>query len=664
MTKIYCTRVSAPAITQPEVDDACSGGQSTRTHDAVLANPQGTGAANGKNNKSGKQHKLLSCKDEIIVATHNVRSIRNQGKREELANAFNAAKLNILGIIDHKLVHEDDNIQTEQLDNCTLITSSAWRNANGASCGGVGLLVSRTTESALSEIESFNERIIIAHFNGNPATTVIVHYSPTEGSTTAEDHYNNLTNAVKSVPKHNVLLFIGDCNAHIGNKSAKFTYHQTTNANGRYLLDMAEEADLILTNTTFQKKRGKLWTYISDMNGAKTQIDYILINRKWKNSVKNVETYSSFSSIGSDHRIVSAKLKLSLRTCKTPPRKKAYEWNTLRSDGNLQQLYTVKVLNRYEQLCAEVQTNNDITKTYQNLIQANDEAAKELIPPRTRTKRKLTSNNPDVITARQKVNTAFSSYEVDPTKEKEEILQDEKANLKNAYDQAFEKELDEMISKVENADSRAQHAESWKLINQISGRKISKKGILKGHSSKERVDSWYKHFSQLLGKEPDIPDDDDADNIPTVFNEFDLNIKTGPFSMDEYQEVKTRLSTGKQAGEDGFPPEVLKYCNLDETMLSYANKLLIDGQKPQQWSNINLVPIPKTVDLGHTTNYRGIALSSVVAKLVNRMLLNRIQPKLDPHLRPNQNGFRPGRSTTAHILALRRIIEGVKRNNL
>ena len=46
------------------------------------------------------------------------------------------------------------------------------------------------------------------------------------------------------------------------------------------------------------------------------------------------------------------------------------------------------------------------------------------------------------------------------------------------------------------------------------------------------------------------------------------------------------------------------------------------------------------------------------------MLLLRIQPKLDPHLRPNQNGFRPKRSTTAHILALRHLIEGVKRYHL
>ena len=46
------------------------------------------------------------------------------------------------------------------------------------------------------------------------------------------------------------------------------------------------------------------------------------------------------------------------------------------------------------------------------------------------------------------------------------------------------------------------------------------------------------------------------------------------------------------------------------------------------------------------------------------MLLNRIQPYINPILRPNQNGFRSGRSTIAHIIALRRIIEGIKSNDL
>ena len=79
---------------------------------------------------------------------------------------------------------------------------------------------------------------------------------------------------------------------------------------------------------------------------------------------------------------------------------------------------------------------------------------------------------------------------------------------------------------------------------------------------------------------------------------------------------------------------------------------------------MNIIPIPTSVDLSVGGNYRGISLSSLVAKTYNRMIMNRIRPYLDCHLRTNQNGFRSGRSTTSHILALRRLIEGVKETNL
>ena len=46
------------------------------------------------------------------------------------------------------------------------------------------------------------------------------------------------------------------------------------------------------------------------------------------------------------------------------------------------------------------------------------------------------------------------------------------------------------------------------------------------------------------------------------------------------------------------------------------------------------------------------------------MLLNRIRPHVDPLLRINQNGFRQNRSTTAQILSIRRLIEGIKSKNL
>ena len=76
------------------------------------------------------------------------------------------------------------------------------------------------------------------------------------------------------------------------------------------------------------------------------------------------------------------------------------------------------------------------------------------------------------------------------------------------------------------------------------------------------------------------------------------------------------------------------------------------------------MPFPKSGNLEEGGNYRGIALSTIASKITNKMILNRIQPYIDPILRPNQNGFRPGRSTISHILALRRLIEGVKSHNL
>ena len=50
--------------------------------------------------------------------------------------------------------------------------------------------------------------------------------------------------------------------------------------------------------------------------------------------------------------------------------------------------------------------------------------------------------------------------------------------------------------------------------------------------------------------------------------------------------------------------------------------------------------------------------------LDNSFVLLILRPHLDSHLRKNQNGFRSGRTKTSKILALRRLIEGVKNNNL
>ena len=53
-----------------------------------------------------------------------------------------------------------------------------------------------------------------------------------------------------------------------------------------------------------------------------------------------------------------------------------------------------------------------------------------------------------------------------------------------------------------------------------------------------------------------------------------------------------------------------------------------------------------------------------MTKIIAKSNSNRILPAIKPPLRINQNGFRPGRTTTSHILALRCLIEGIKDKNL
>ena len=89
-------------------------------------------------------------------------------------------------------------------------------------------------------------------------------------------------------------------------------------------------------------------------------------------------------------------------------------------------------------------------------------------------------------------------------------------------------------------------------------------------------------------------------------------------------------------GEDGVPPEVLKRCDMDmmdAIILSFCNNGLVNVEKPNQCSVLNIVPVPKFRDLSLSGSYRGISLSSIVAKTYNRIILNRIRPVLDSHLR-------------------------------
>ena len=225
------------------------------------------------------------------------------------------------------------------------------------------MLLSPRAINSLNCVEKINSRTIVASFNGNPSTTIVSCYSPTNiaDEDTVIQFYDELSSLVRNIPKHNLLLLCGDFNAQLdSNDGTRFSFHQTTNRNGKHLSEFATENELLILNTRFEKKPGKLWTF-QYPNNTKAQLDYILINRKWKNSCTNCEAYSSFSSVSSDHRILSCKIRLSLRANKkksnpSPP----YQWKAISTSSDVRNQYILELKNRFEALKLENETNIQI----------------------------------------------------------------------------------------------------------------------------------------------------------------------------------------------------------------------------------------------------------------------------------------------------------------
>ena len=181
--------------------------------------------------------------------------------------------------------------------------------------GGVGMLIGPRALKSLNSIEKLQLMMMGATFKGNPSPTIISCYSLTNVSEETDliAFYNKLSSLVWSISKYNILVTGGDMNVQIGkNVNCKFSLHNLSNRNGEHLTDFMQENRLTYLYTKFQKRKGKLWTY-THTNNTKAQIDYVFINKKKNNSVLNCETYSSFEDVFSNHRIVTAKIWLSLQ---------------------------------------------------------------------------------------------------------------------------------------------------------------------------------------------------------------------------------------------------------------------------------------------------------------------------------------------------------------
>ena len=81
----------------------------------------------------------LKCRKYMEILTMKVRIIRTKSKQQELPAQVTKQRIEVIGLVDHKICHEEG-LECHHLDHHTLMTTPAWRNSSTSPVGRVSMV--------------------------------------------------------------------------------------------------------------------------------------------------------------------------------------------------------------------------------------------------------------------------------------------------------------------------------------------------------------------------------------------------------------------------------------------------------------------------------------------------------------------------------------------
>lgn len=109
----------------------------------------------------------------------------------------------------------------------------------------------------------------------------------------------------------------------------------------------------------------------------------------------------------------------------------------------------------------------------------------------------------------------------------------------------------------------------------------------------------------------------------------------------------SRINARKAAGPDGIPGRVLRACagQLTGVMTNIFNMSLAQAAVPSCFKTTSIVPVPKHSIAVSLNDYCPVALTPIIMKCFERLVLAQLKSCLSPTLDPLQFAYRQNRST-------------------
>ena len=444
------------------------------------------------------------------------------------------------------------------------------------------------------------------------------------------------------------ILALGDFNCKIGEEVKGNTSEITMG--GKMLQNLTEKTNMEIINTTELCKG----TWTREEGGKKSVLDYVLINKEEIGSVEemNIDEGKEITPYGmeqnrrvyTDHNTITLQINWVLTSlehnkmsfCMTQKGKEMLKEVT--ENSKLSEIWEEK----------ETTVQAKYTRWSQEVTKITDKIFMKTKKRKSRRCRKIKQLQKQRKILLCRWQTTTNKEEKDILKFRRNLILDFIREIQMKQERTKITEIANKIRKEGGFDGNA----FWKHAEMMRGRKAEPATAMKKENGEieedpEKIKDIYRDFYTKLLKDRQ-PEDDDEIKIQEHKEQcIDLMKKAAsrkmiePANDEEYEQMKKKLKKKKAPDKQGWRYEFIQWAgkDMENSIKLMINEVLRTKTQIEEWHQMTIKSVSKNSKKRMEMQYkRGLFLTNILSKSMERILLNRRQEAIEDSVKPFQFG--------------------------